>query len=104
MQFARPPIIPAIATVNRRSQRMQISLVAVLCHSIGAFVPEAVNTLPVSVCREVIVIKDDLPMQSCMLSQPALADWKGRSIYRSDQWWITQIKCVPGDYVPKERV
>jgi hypothetical protein len=53
---------------------MQISLVAVLCHSIGAFVPEAVNTLPASVCREVIVIKDDLPMQSCMLSQPALAD------------------------------
>jgi hypothetical protein len=39
-----------------------------------------------------------------MLSQPALADWKERSIFRGDQWWIRRIKCVPGDYVPKERV
>jgi hypothetical protein len=52
----------------------------------------------------VIVIKDELPMQSCMLSQPALADWKERSIYRGDQWWISRIKCVLGNYVPKERI
>jgi hypothetical protein len=25
-------------------------------------------------------------------------------IYRGDQWRIGRIKCVPGDYVPKERV
>jgi hypothetical protein len=34
----------------------------------------------------------------------ALAEWKERSIYRGDQWWISRIKCVPGDYVPKERI
>ena len=39
-----------------------------------------------------------------MLSQPALADWKANSIYKSDNWRIERIKCVPGDYVPKERV
>jgi hypothetical protein len=39
-----------------------------------------------------------------MLSQPALADWKDRSIYHGDQWRISRIKCVPGDYVPKQRV
>jgi hypothetical protein len=53
---------------------MQITVVVVECHTIGAFVPEAVGTVPGPVCREVIVIKDDMPMQSCLLSQPALAD------------------------------
>ena len=43
-------------------------------------------------------------MQACMLSQPALADWKANSIYKSVSWRIERIKCVPGGYVPKERV
>ena len=43
-------------------------------------------------------------MQACMLSQPTLADWKVNSIYKSDSGRIERIKCVPGDYVPKERV
>jgi hypothetical protein len=64
----------------------------------------SVDTLPEPICREVVVIKDEMPMQACMLSQPALADWKERSIYRGDQWLISRIKCVPGDYLPKERV
>jgi hypothetical protein len=83
---------------------MQITVVAVMCHTIGAFVPQPVDTLPDPVCREVIVIKDDMSMQSCMLSQPALAEWKDRSIYRGASWWISLIKCLPGNYVPKERV
>jgi len=83
---------------------MQITVVAVMCHSLGAATPQSVGNLPDPVCREVIVIKNDMPMQSCMLSQPALADWKERSIYRGDQWWIIRIKCVPGDYLPTERV
>jgi hypothetical protein len=83
---------------------MQITVIAVLCHTIGIFTPESVDTLQEPVCREVIVIKDEMPMQACMLSQPSLADWKERSIYRGDQWRIKRIKCLPGDYVPKERV
>jgi hypothetical protein len=83
---------------------MQITVVVVVCHTIGAFVPEAVGTVPGPVSREVIVIKDDMPMQSCLLSQPGLADWKERSIYRGGSWRISRIKCVPGEYVPKERV
>jgi hypothetical protein len=42
--------------------------------------PESIGTAPDPVCREVIVIKGDMPMQSCILSQPALAEWKDRSI------------------------
>jgi len=83
---------------------MQITVVAVMCHTISVFVAESVGTVPNFVCREVIVIKNDMPMQACMLSQPALAEWKDRSIYRGDQWRISRIKCVPGDYVPKERI
>jgi hypothetical protein len=83
---------------------MQITVVAVMCHTIGAISPQSVGTLRDPVCREVIVIQNDMPMQACMLSQPALADWKERSIYRGEQWRVSRIKCVPGDYVPKERV
>jgi hypothetical protein len=52
---------------------MQITVVAVMCHTIGAFFPESVGTVPAPV-------------------------------YRGDQWRISRIKCVPGYYVPKERV
>jgi hypothetical protein len=85
---------------------MQITVVAVICHSLVAVVPQSVGTLRDDpVCREVIVVKQEMPMQMCMLSQPALAEWKEHSIYRSDSWHIARIKCVPGsDYVPKERV
>jgi hypothetical protein len=83
---------------------MQITVVAVMCHTIGAVAPQSVGTLPDPVCREIIVIQNDMPMQACMLSQPALADWKERSIYRGEQWRVSRIKCVPGDYVPKQRI
>jgi hypothetical protein len=83
---------------------MQMTVVAVMCHTISATVTQSVGTLPDSICREVLVTKDDMTMQACMLSQPALAEWKERSMYRGDQWRISSIKCVPGDYVPKERI
>jgi hypothetical protein len=75
---------------------MQISVVVVMCHSLGA--------ISQPVCREEIVVKDDMPMQMCILSQAALADWKVRSIFRSDEWKIARIKCVPGDYQPKDAI
>jgi len=67
-----------------------------MCHSLGA--------ISQPVCREEIVVKDDMPMQMCILSQAALADWKVRSIFRSDEWKIARIKCVPGDYQPKDAI
>ena len=75
---------------------MQIIVVAVMCHALGA--------ISQPVCREEIVVKDDMPMQACFLSQPALAEWKEHSMFRSEQWTIGGIKCVPGDYAPKNRV
>lgn len=75
---------------------MQISVVVVMCHSLGA--------ISQPVCREEVVIKDDMPMQTCIMSQAALASWKGNSIFRSDEWKIARIKCIPGDYQPKDAI
>jgi hypothetical protein len=72
---------------------MQITVVALMCHTLAS--------IPQPICREEIVVKDEMPMQACMLSQAALADWKAHSIYSGEQWAIGRIKCVPGDYVIK---
>lgn len=74
---------------------MQITVVVLMCHSLGS--------IPAPVCREEIVVKADMPMQACIVSQPAIAEWKSRSIFAGDQWTVARIKCVPGDYVPKDR-
>jgi hypothetical protein len=39
---------------------VQMTVVAVMCY-LGAVVAEGVGTLPETVCREVIVIKQDMP-------------------------------------------
>ena len=74
---------------------MQITVVAVMCHALAA--------ISEPVCREDVVVKEDMPMQACFLSQPALAEWKEHSMFRSEQWTIGRIKCVSGDYAPKNR-
>jgi len=45
---------------------MQISVVVLMCHTLAS--------IPQPVCREEIVVKDEMPMQACILSQAALAD------------------------------
>jgi hypothetical protein len=72
---------------------MQITVVALMCHTLAI--------IPQPVCREEIVVKDEMPMQARTLSQATLADWKAHSIYAGEQWAIGRIKCVPGDYVIK---
>jgi hypothetical protein len=74
---------------------VQISVVLTLCHSLAA--------IPQPVCREEIVAQTDT-MAACIVGQPAIADWKSKSIYRSDAWTVTRIKCVPGEYVLKDSI
>lgn len=76
---------------------MQITVVAVVCHTLAA--------LPNSpVCHEEIIVKDDMSMEACMIAQPAVADWKEHSIYRGPQWSIARVKCIPGEYVPRDAI
>lgn len=73
---------------------MQITVVALMCHSLAS--------IPAPVCHEVIVIKDEMPMQACFMAQPALAEWKANSIYAGEQWSIRGFKCAPGSYTVKD--
>lgn len=75
---------------------MQVTVVVLICHALGS--------IPQPVCREEIVVKDNMPMQACFLSQAAIADWKAHSIFRGEQWTVARIKCVPGDYVIKDAI
>lgn len=72
---------------------MMITVAVVLCHSLGA--------IPGPVCREEIVIKEDMSMHACIISQAAIAEWKEATIYRGPDWIISRIKCVPGEYSPR---
>lgn len=78
---------------------MHITVVVVLCHSLA--------NIPAPVCREEIVTEgDDLSLMSCIIgSQPAIAAWKENNrIYRGEHWTIARIKCVPGEYVIRDRI
>jgi hypothetical protein len=76
---------------------MKMSVVALMCHSIAG--------ISQPVCREEIVVRQDLPMQACgFLAQQIIADWKERTIYRGEQWTVQGYKCAAGDYVPKDAI
>jgi len=74
---------------------MQISVVVSVCHDLG--------TISQPLCHEELITKADMPMQACLISQAAVADWKAKSRYSGDQWNIERIRCIPGEYVLKDR-
>jgi hypothetical protein len=76
---------------------MIVTVAATVCHMLG--------TISQPVCREEIVTKTDMPMQACMMgSQIGVADWKEKSIYRGDNWHVSRIRCIPGEYTPKDAI
>ena len=74
---------------------MQIAVVVLMCHTLVS--------IPQPVCREEIVVKDEMPMQACMLSQSAIADWKRRSIFSGDQWTLAASSACQATTSPKGR-
>jgi hypothetical protein len=87
-------VIVLILVFARTLLAMQVSIVVLMCHMLG--------TISQPICREEIAIKSEMQFDQCILSQPALDQWKASSIYQSDAWWISEIKCVPGDYVVRD--
>jgi hypothetical protein len=75
---------------------MKITVAVTLCHAL------AVGT-PSTTCREEVVMESDT-MQACLLSQPAVAEWKDKTIFRADEWYVARIKCVIGGYSPREAI
>ena len=74
---------------------MQIAVVLTLCHALG--------TIPAPVCREEIIARIDT-MGACLIGQPAIADWKAKSIYSGEAWSIARVRCIPGEYVPRDAI
>jgi hypothetical protein len=72
------------------------TIVVLLCHTI--------SVIPVPVCHEEIVVRQEMTRLACTLSQPAIAEWKANSIFKSDQWTVNGFKCAPGDYVMKDSI
>lgn len=75
---------------------MILTIIAVMCQTIPAL--PAQN--PIEVCHEEIVAQEDMPIQACFMAQPAVAEWKERSQFRSGDWTVARIRCLPG-LVPK---
>lgn len=83
---------------------MIITVAVTICHTLTATAGMPVPG-PTDVCEERIIMKtDDTGSLTACINQPALADWKAKSLYAGEQWWIKKIRCVPGDYQPRNNI
>ena len=94
---------------------MMLSLVVTVCHLTMAdpipadndptVDPEGLRPITnMELCHEEVIMEADGSMQACIISQPALADWKGHSRFRGPQWRISRWRCIPGHYVVKDAI
>ena len=75
-----------------------ITIVVTVCHLIAG---------EPDICYDRVVGRTDTAtriMVSCEMSQPALAEWKGHSIYAGDDWWIAGYRCLSGNYIPGDTI
>jgi uncharacterized protein len=82
---------------------MIITVIAALCQSLSTGPQPAANQ-PVTVCHEEVLAREDMPMQACFISQAAVADWKEHSRFRSADWSVARIRCVPGIAEPRSMI
>jgi hypothetical protein len=73
---------------------MQITVVAIVCYTALAEPGAPAD------CHEEIALQVD-SLQSCMLSQPGVAEWQEKTIYRGPRWTVRGYRCMPGNYVPR---
>lgn len=72
------------------------SVVVMLCHSL--------LNISAPICHEEIVVKQMMSAEQCSMSQPAIAEWKNQSIFKSDEWSVLGFKCSPGNYIIKDNI
>jgi hypothetical protein len=75
-----------------------MTVVALLCHMLA--------DIAAPICHEVIVTRQEMTMQRCESGmQIGIANWKGQSIYKGDQWTVAEVQCIPGDdYQPRDAI
>lgn len=87
---------------------MVITALVLMCHVLGPTdsltpaTPSNLDTGNAPKCEPVVVTDSDrtpgLTMLGCMLSQPAIAQWKtAHPLYKSDEWRIADVKCIATD-------
>lgn len=81
---------------------MITTVVAILCQTLGAAGMSGPEQM--RVCHEEIVVQGDMPMQACILFPPALAEWKLHSRFKSRDWEIEKVRCLPGDYKRRDAI
>lgn len=74
-----------------------ISVVVTLCHLITIDPQSA----PLTACFERVAGKIEISLNSCPYLIPGIADWKEKSKYAGDGYFIGAIRCVEGDYQPE---
>lgn len=75
-----------------------ITIVATLCHLVPAPAGDA-KVIPL--CHETVLHEvETLP--ECVHAWAGIADWKMKSRYAGDDWIISNIRCMPGTFVPRD--
>ena len=92
---------------------MILSIVVTVCHMALTEPPDnSLMIVPdrmtpagyVDLCHEDILAEEDMPMQTCMLSEPQIAYWKEHSVYAAAGWTVKKWRCIPGHYVVKDAI
>ena len=83
----------------------KVTLVLVLCHNLNGTPNVCVDEAVMDSDKAVAAGLPPFTMNFCKsVSMPGLVQWKMHSPeYSSDDWRITNIRCVPGDYAPPRR-
>jgi hypothetical protein len=77
-----------------------ISVVVTLCH----LVTVDPQSTPITACFERVAGKNEISISACGLLMPGIADWKEKSRYASEDYFIATIRCVEGDYQSKDEL
>ena len=77
-----------------------ISVVVTLCHLLTVDPGSA----PVTACFERLAGKIEINIHACGLLIPGIADWKEKSRYAGDAYFVGAVRCVEGDYQSKDEL
>jgi len=86
-----------------------ITVVAIVCHLVTVPAPQGDEaTVDKEKCDEVVLTDSDrhpdLTMLSCIMAQPAIANWRMTSeLYKGDDYWLKGWRCIATNspYIPE---
>lgn len=67
---------------------MKVAIVIKVCHMM------IFGNVAAPVCHEDVQTSYDA--SACVTIQSGIADWKAKSPYAGDEWWVARYSCTPG--------